>query len=130
MGRDRGYYDPKTDTQYMPARPPKPQPKTAKARAAAAERRAAAARKRADIAAQVGTQRQHLLRMERVDRRKAGQMDMDDFLPRPGKPNKLGAFFLTGLQSFSGGIDDLWMLGREPSGGGAGGDWRTERKKK
>lgn len=100
----------------------------------------AARLKAKDLEAYYGTPEQR--RMLETERR--GQLRLDDAPNAPktprsnpltkGNSGNLGAFFLTGvglpaLQSFSGGIDDLWLLGRG-EGNGAGGDYKTERKKK
>ena len=72
-----GYDD---DTEYRPARPKKPLPKSPKARAAALTRMEMARRKYNDFISQVGTTRQFNQRMKKVELRKLGQMDMDDFI--------------------------------------------------
>jgi len=79
-----------------------------------------------------------------------GQMRLDDAPGAPkvtrsnplskGNSGKLGGFFiggvgLAGLQSFSGGIDDLWGMGQERDygrvgGGGSGGIYDRAPKKK
>lgn len=72
-----GYDD---DTEYRPARPKKPLPKSPKARAAALTRIEMARRKYNDFISQVGTTKQFNQRMKKVELRKLGQMDMDDFI--------------------------------------------------
>jgi hypothetical protein len=72
-----GYDD---DTEYRPARPKKPLPKSPKARAAALTRMEMARRKYNDFISQVGTTKQFNQRMKKVELRKLGQMDMDDFI--------------------------------------------------
>lgn len=72
-----GYDD---DTEYLPAKPKKPLPKTPKARAAAVSRLNAARARYNDFIRQVGTTKQFNERMKRVSLRQAGQMDLDDFM--------------------------------------------------
>jgi len=72
-----GYDD---DTEYRPARPKKPLPKSPKARAAALTRMEMARRKYNNFISQVGTTKQFNQRMKKVELRKLGQMDMDDFI--------------------------------------------------
>ncbi len=72
-----GYDD---DTEYRPARPKKPLPKSPKARAAALTRMEMARRKYNDFISQVGTTKQFNQRMKKVELRNLGQMDMDDFI--------------------------------------------------
>ena len=69
-----------------------------------------------------------------------GQMRLDDAPGAPkvtrsnplskGNSGKLGGFLIGGLQSFSGGIDDLWLLGRDVDRGGGGGGFDRSPKKK
>ena len=73
-------YDDRDDTEYRPARPKKPLPKSPKARAAALTRMEMARRKYNDFIRQVGTTKQFNQRMNKVELRKLGQMDMDDFI--------------------------------------------------
>lgn len=73
-------YDNRDDTEYRPAKAKKPLPKTPRARAAALRRFNQAKAKYSDLVRQVGTPKQFNQRMKRVELRKAGQMDMDDFL--------------------------------------------------
>lgn len=73
-------YSDRDDTEYLPAKPKKPLPKSPRARAAALRRLNEARARYNDFIRQVGTTKQFNQRMKRVELRKAGQMDMDDFI--------------------------------------------------
>ena len=75
-------YDDRDDTEYRPARPKKPLPKSPKARSAALTRMEMARQKYNDFIRQVGTTKQFNQRMQKVELRKLGQMDMDDFIEK------------------------------------------------
>jgi hypothetical protein len=70
------------DTEYRPARPKKPLPKTPKAKAAALSRMKEARARYNDFIKQVGTTKDFNARMNRVAMRQAGQLDMDDFIKK------------------------------------------------
>ena len=140
MGQDSEYGKPKPRkpaqfTLFGATRPPRrPSPTQIK-------RWEAARQKAKDLQAYYGTPEQRrLLEQERM-----GQMRIEDApnVPKAPRSNpltknnsgKLGAFFISGvglpsLQSFSGGLDDLWLLGREGSGGGGGGRFTNSPKKR
>jgi hypothetical protein len=73
-------YDDRDDTEYRPAKQKKPLPKTARAQASSLRRLNEARAKYNDFIRQVGTPKQFNQRMKKVELRKLGQMDMDDFI--------------------------------------------------